>query len=149
MSYYKDIFSQLIASPPTKWAITHYGDGVYLWPHDLNWRMIRITQPPDTKLWRYQILFEFHRTPSGSARILARARYDNLNRAVWDCFWKCARDAGAPEPKEVSHATATRSVAKWDVPNIGAISTAVDSAQAVCDLLIKPPPSLTNFVKAL
>ena len=149
MPYYQDVFNELVTNPPAGWALTHYGDGVYLWPLVANYRMIRPTHIPDIKLWRYQILFEFHRTLAGTARILARARYDMPNRAIWNCFWDNARNVKTQKPKQVGQTKDTRSVAKWGVPNIDAKTTAKDSAQEIRDFLKTEPKSMEEFINTL
>lgn len=145
MPYYKDVFRDLYGHLPAPWKLVHYGDGVYLWPLK-NPKIIHTDLLNDIKLRKHQILFEFHRTRSGTARILARARYDKPNRAAWDEFWKKARAAGAEIP-ESRPAKKTRSVAKWVLTAIKAQSNAKKSAKEIIKYLQTPPRCLTKFRK--
>jgi hypothetical protein len=149
MSYYKDVYNELISSPPVGWTLTHYGDGVYLWPEGVFFRMVRLYHQPASKLNRYQILFEFHRTSSGTARILARARCDDPNIVIWKSLEAHARSVSADLPKKVIHATDTRSVAKWKICGISANTSPKDSADEIRKFLHMPPASLTSFVAIL
>jgi hypothetical protein len=148
MPYYRDVFNDLAANPPRRWALTHCGDGVYLWPRAANYRMIRADHAPNTKLCRYQILFEFHHT-GRTARILARARYDEPNRVMWNIFWEHARRVKAQRPKEVSQTEYTRSVARWVVAAINANRIAQQSANAIRNYLNNPPQNLKDFIAIL
>jgi hypothetical protein len=143
MPYYSDVFANLDGNLPAPWELVHCGDGVYLWPLK-DYITIQPGLAPDRKLRLHQILFEFHRTQSGTARILARARCDRPNRAAWDVFWNNARAAGAEIPELRRH-DITRSVAKWRLTAINANSNARQSANVLRRFFQNPPQQLMDF----
>jgi hypothetical protein len=98
------------------------------------------------------MLFEFHVTDAGSARILARARFRG-EEPEDDLRWKTWHDIAvnhchADEVKEAENAEDTRSVAKWPLKaEINPDNTPIDEvANLIREFLQDPPVSLTCFI---
>jgi|APCry1669189241_1035207.scaffolds.fasta_scaffold24329_1 hypothetical protein len=151
---YGQLFSNLAANPPTGWRVMHFvadeRGGIYLWPKNKSTK----TEPPQSghapRLGNYSILFEFHVTPKGNARILARARYFGKSDTRW-LNWKRIADiqCGARMPGNQGSPVCTKSVALWHVSGIHFNSIPKKTAAAIRTFLASQPHSLSCFITHL
>ena len=152
---YGELYANLAQNPPPTWRVIYNGGALYLWPDAVP----AIIEPPriDTNslLGQYSILFQFHVTPAGFARILARARfhaqpgdYANIDQR-WHNWWNAARQSGAEDPE---NAPQTRSLALWcdpPLPRINFETPAAEAANYIREFLANPPQSLARFIETL
>lgn len=150
---YNALFTNLDRNPPQGWdIIKHPRAGVYLWPKHIS-RIIRPSGRTESILADDLILFEFHVSEGGYARILARAYFsgkkpkDDFRWRTWHdiAVYHChAKEVGdGQEPKH------TKSVALWDggaLQRIALNSRFQETAKNIKSYLRNQPLSLTCFI---
>jgi hypothetical protein len=144
---YEALFNYLREKQPNGWCVLYFGNGIYLWPENLP--LIEDTNiDEDEILQKYAILFEFHVTNAGSARLLARAKFRATSADYaalderWNGWWIAACKCGTKNPQ---NSPTTRSVAKWEI-KIQNIEDTEAIADQIRDYLAKPPSSLDCFI---
>ena len=147
---YEELYNNLHGNRPNGWLVLYFGNGVYLWPENLS--LIEDSNvDEDEILQKYAILFEFHVTDAGSARLLARAKfratpadYAALDKR-WNGWWITACECGTKNPQ---NSPTTRSVAKWniEIQNFQDINIIANQIRL---FLANQPPSLACFIKRL
>jgi hypothetical protein len=145
---YEQLFSDLAANPPTGWRVLHYfsnsnDGGVYFWPNEKSLLMESPYNGLDMRLGHYSILFEFHTTPKGTARILARARYYGATDQRWKNWHnEAVKHCHADKPKD-KKGNSTKAVGKW---SLGKLTTPAQAAPVIRAFFANLPTSLKCFV---